>query len=193
MFFKLPQELLKSSVCFKVCLPWHRSCQCASVLMRQALLSHPKKVKILPCMHSSTLQQIAFGWSLWHLCVQEDNTFTALGTAMSMVGGYFSGGRLLQSGSSQLVRTWAVVPPGANMTIILLNKALTPTQQVHFISALRAFYMCIPGVLVRCCCLVDRGKSRKLSNHGALCQRESLDRLHCIFIRGVLVRAGEKR
>lgn len=70
-------------------------------------------------------------------CVfQEDNSLTALGTALAMVGRYFAGGRLLQSGSSELVRTWAVVPPGANLTIILLNKALTATQQVDFIPAL---------------------------------------------------------
>lgn len=71
-------------------------------------------------------------WIMAILRVQEDNTFTALGNALALVGRYFAGGRLLQSGSSQLVRTWAVVPPGANLTIILLNKALTPTQQVHF-------------------------------------------------------------
>jgi hypothetical protein len=62
--------------------------------------------------------------------LQEDNTFTALGTALSLVSRYFAGGRLLQSGSSNTVRTWAVVPPGGNITIILLNKALTATQQV---------------------------------------------------------------
>lgn len=71
------------------------------------------------------------------LHLQEDNTFTAVGTALSLVGKYFAGGQLLQSGSSQLVRTWAIVPPGGNLTIILLNKALTPTHQVPVIVALK--------------------------------------------------------
>ncbi|EIE20640.1 hypothetical protein COCSUDRAFT_57209 [Coccomyxa subellipsoidea C-169] len=61
--------------------------------------------------------------------LNEDNSLTALGTALSLVGRYFAGGRLLQSGSSNIVRTWAVVPPGSSLTIILLNKALTATQQ----------------------------------------------------------------
>lgn len=49
-----------------------------------------------------------------------------------MVGRWFGGGRLLQSGSSNTVRTWAVVPPRGNLTIILLNKALNATQQVRW-------------------------------------------------------------
>lgn len=61
--------------------------------------------------------------------MQEDNSLTALGKAMVLVGKFFKGGSLLQSGSSQTVRTWALLPPGQNLTLILLNKALTTTQQ----------------------------------------------------------------
>lgn len=61
--------------------------------------------------------------------LQDDNTLTAIGKALALVGRYLKGGALLQAGSSQAVRLWAVVPPGAGVTLIALNKALAPTQQ----------------------------------------------------------------
>jgi hypothetical protein len=71
------------------------------------------------------------------LHVQDDNSLTAIGKALVLVGKYFGGGTLLQSGSSQSVRTWAIIPPGQNLTLILLNKALTVTQQDISLGACR--------------------------------------------------------
>ena len=61
--------------------------------------------------------------------MQDDNSLTAIGKALVLVGKYLRGGALLQAGSSQTLRLWAVVPPGAGLTLIALNKALAPTQQ----------------------------------------------------------------
>ena len=61
--------------------------------------------------------------------MQDDNSLTAIGKALVLVGKYLRGGTLLQAGSSQAVRLWAVLPPGSGLTLIALNKALAATQQ----------------------------------------------------------------
>ena len=66
--------------------------------------------------------------------MQDDNSLTAIGKALVLVGKYLKGGTLLAAGSSQAVRLWAVLPPGSGLTLIALNKALTATQQSISIS-----------------------------------------------------------
>ena len=61
--------------------------------------------------------------------VQDDNTLTATGTSLALLGKYFRVGTLLSVGSSQTVRTWAIKRSDASLVLALLNKALIVTDQ----------------------------------------------------------------
>ena len=69
------------------------------------------------------------------LAGQDDNSLTAIGKALALAGRYLKAGTLLQAGSSQTVRLWAVQPAGGRLTLIALNKALNATQQVLQLSS----------------------------------------------------------
>jgi hypothetical protein len=65
--------------------------------------------------------------------VQDDNTPTALGAVIKVYANFFPGSTILNTASTQTVRTWAMLPgPGSawSLTVVLLNKASTPTDQV---------------------------------------------------------------
>ena len=66
---------------------------------------------------------------------QDDNSLTAIGKALALAGRYLKAGTLLQAGSSQTVRLWAVQPPSGGVTLIALNKALNATQQLLQLSS----------------------------------------------------------
>lgn len=72
------------------------------------------------------------------LAAQDDNSLTAIGKALVLAGKYLKAGTLLQAGSSQTVRLWAVQPPSGGITLIALNKALNATQQVLQLSSCQA-------------------------------------------------------
>ena len=61
--------------------------------------------------------------------LQDDNTLTATGTSLALLGKYFKIGTLISVGSSQTVRTWAIKRPDASLVLALLNKALSVTDQ----------------------------------------------------------------
>ena len=61
--------------------------------------------------------------------LQDDNTLTATGTSLALLGKYFKVGTLVSVGSSQTVRTWAIQRPDASLVLALLNKALSLTDQ----------------------------------------------------------------
>lgn len=61
--------------------------------------------------------------------MQDDNTLTATGTSVALLGKYFKTGTLISVGSSQIVRTWAIKRPDASLALALLNKALSSTAQ----------------------------------------------------------------
>ena len=61
--------------------------------------------------------------------MQDDNTLTATGTSLALLGKYFKVGTLMSVGSSQTVRTWAIKRPDASLVLVLLNKALSVTDQ----------------------------------------------------------------
>ena len=61
--------------------------------------------------------------------MQDDNTLTATGTSLALLGKYFRTGTLMSVGSSQIVRAWAIKQPDASLVLALLNKALNTTAQ----------------------------------------------------------------
>lgn len=69
---------------------------------------------------------------------QDDNSLTAIGKALALAGRYLKAGTLLQAGSSQTVRLWAVQPPSGGVILIALNKALNATEQVVQLSSCQA-------------------------------------------------------
>ena len=66
--------------------------------------------------------------------LQDDNTLTATGTSLALLGKYFRVGTLMFVGSSQTVRTWAIKRPDASLVLALLNKALSVTDQDIFLT-----------------------------------------------------------
>ncbi|KAK9835997.1 hypothetical protein WJX81_004851 [Elliptochloris bilobata] len=63
-----------------------------------------------------------------------DERPTALGTAFELLARCLRAGDLLQATSSQLVRLWAVRPPGGGLTLALLNKAPAASNQTVRVS-----------------------------------------------------------
>lgn len=61
--------------------------------------------------------------------MQDDDSLTAVGKALILVGKYLNNGTLMYVGSSQMVRTWAVKQLGTSWQLILLHKGLNVTQQ----------------------------------------------------------------
>ena len=61
--------------------------------------------------------------------MQDDNSLTAIGKGLILLGKYFRNGKLIFVGSSQMVRTWAVKQSGTSWQLILLHKTLNVTHQ----------------------------------------------------------------
>lgn len=66
------------------------------------------------------------------LLQQDDNTPTAMGTAIKVFTNFFPGSTLVAAASTQTVRMWAMIPaPGSawSLTVVLLNKGSAPVDQ----------------------------------------------------------------
>ena len=66
--------------------------------------------------------------------MQQNTSPTPLGQALALLGNFMRNGSIVQSTSSQYVKSWAVLAPNGDLTVLLLNKDYIPTQQTVSIS-----------------------------------------------------------